>query len=149
VLRPDQIAAHDGLTLMRKVASGEIAQSPYYRFLDASLDAVGPGQATVRAKPRPDYRNPLGSVHGGYIATLLDMCMGCAVHTRLAARTTYATVEINLNYIRPVTCELGELSAHGNVIHLGRNIGVIEGKLTSTTGKLLATGRSTVAIVRH
>jgi uncharacterized protein (TIGR00369 family) len=149
VLSHDQIASNDGLTLMQKVVSGEIAQPPYYRFLGARLAAIEQGSATVRATPQPFYHNPFGNVHGGYIATLLDMCMGCAAHTGLEAATTYATVEINLNFIRPVMCDLGELAAHGKIVHLGRNIGVIEGAIVSSTGKLLAAGRSTVVIARH
>ena len=96
--------------------------------------------------PKPAYLNPLGSIHGGWIATLLDSCMACAVHTTVPAGQGYTTVEFKLNCVRPVMPDTGPLRAEGKVINAGRTIATSEGRLVDASGKLYAHGTETCLI---
>ena len=96
--------------------------------------------------PKKDFYNPLGSVHGGYAATLLDSCVGCAVHSTLPAQTGYTTVELKVNYIRPLTADTGPVRAEGKVVSVGRQIGIAEGRIHDAGGKLYAFATTTCLI---
>ena len=93
-----------------------------------------------------DHYNPLGSVHGGIAATLLDSVMGCCIHTTLKAGTGYTTVEIKVNYIRAMTDKTGQVRAEGKVINVGARIATSEGRLVDAAGKLLAHGTTTCLV---
>jgi uncharacterized protein (TIGR00369 family) len=101
---------------------------------------------TFGYKPVIDHYNPIGSVHGGIAATLLDSVMGCSIHTMLKAGTGYTTVEIKINYVRAMTDGTGEVRAEGKVINLGSRIATAEGRLTDASGKLLAHGTTTCLV---
>ena len=88
----------------------------------------------------------MGAIHGGYMATLLDSCMGCAVHSRLKAGQGYTTVELKVSYVRPLTKETGEVRAEGKIIHAGRQIATADGRLTDMRGRLLAHASTTCLI---
>ena len=90
--------------------------------------------------------NPIGSVHGGAAATLLDTVMGCAVHSLLAQGQSYATLEIKINYLRPITDALDQVIGEGRIINAGRRAAFAEGKITDANGKIYATGSTTCAI---
>lgn len=98
----------------------------------------------------PDRRhyNPLGSVHGGYAASLLDSCMGCAIHTRLQAGQGYTTTDLRISYLRALTDKVGPVRAEGRVVHLGRSTAVAEGRLYDVDDRLYAVG-STTCLVLH
>jgi len=96
--------------------------------------------------PKYEFYNPLGSVHGGYIAALLDSCMACAVHSTLEIGYNYATIEVKINYVRQITADTGEVHAEGKVIHLGKRIATAEGRLLDSAGKLYAHGTTTCLI---
>ena len=99
-----------------------------------------------QGRPRPEHYNPIGSVHGGWIATLLDSCVGCSVHSTLAAGKAYTTAELKVNFVRPVTTRVPLLRAEGRVIHVGSRMATAEGRLSGPDGKLYAHASTTCFI---
>ena len=95
-----------------------------------------------------EHYNPLGSVHGGYISTLLDSCMGCAVHTELGPGQGYTSLELKVNFVRRVSTETGSVRAEGKVIHVGGQVATAEGRLVDADGQLLAHGTTTCLVFR-
>jgi uncharacterized protein (TIGR00369 family) len=136
-----------GLQLLTAIMEGTLAEPPIQKTLDFRLVRVERGYTAFAGTPRVDYYNPLGSVHGGYIAALLDSCMACAVHSTLEAEHSYTTLEIKVNYVRPITSETGEVRAEGKVINSGRRIATAEGRLVDSGGKLYAHGTTTCLIL--
>ena len=109
----------------------------------AEVDA---GRATFQGEPQHAFYNPIGSVHGGWAATLLDSCMGCAVQSTLPAGQGYITVDIKVNLIRPLSHATGPVRAEGKVVNAGRTIAIAEGRLVGPDGRLYAHGTSTCLV---
>jgi uncharacterized protein (TIGR00369 family) len=109
---------------------------------------VSEGRVVFAGEPAEYHYNPLGTVHGGVMATLLDSALGCAVQSLLPAGTTYTTLELKVNYLRPVTVKTGPIYAEGKIIHLGGRIATAEARLTDAAGKLYAHGTTTCIILR-
>ncbi|MGL4306174.1 MAG: PaaI family thioesterase [Mycobacteriaceae bacterium] len=105
------------------------------------------GSACFSLLTRPDFSNPLGSVHGGICATLLDSVMGCAVHTTLGPMVGYSTLELKVNYIRSVPTDGRKLIATGTTIHLGRTTATAEGRVVNDEGKLIAHATTTCIVL--
>jgi len=117
--------------------------------LDFQLAEVGEGTAVFVGTPGQHAYNPIGMVHGGYAATLLDSACGCAVHTRLSARQTYTTLELKVAYHKTITDVTGELRSEGRVVSFGRRVAFSEAKLVDATGKLYASATSTLLIIEQ
>jgi uncharacterized protein (TIGR00369 family) len=96
----------------------------------------------------PVLYNPLGTVHGGVFATLLDSACGCAVHTMLPAGVFYTSLDLSVKFLRPVTVETGPITAEGSVVHLGRRTALAEGRITDAAGKVYVTGTSSCLLMR-
>ena len=109
-----------GLELLRMAIDGDIPQPPMARLMDIRLIEVDHGQAVFMGTPQEFHYNPLGSVHGGFGATLLDSAMGCAVHSTLMAGDTYTTLEFKVNFVRPLMHNTGTVHGIGHVVHAGR-----------------------------
>ncbi len=107
---------------------------------------LGDGVCRVELLPREYHTNPMGTMHGGVVATLLDTVLGCALLTQLAAGEGHTTATLEIKFLRPVTLTTGCIIAEGRVIHRGRTLGTTEAKLTDSDGKLLATATSTLAM---
>jgi uncharacterized protein (TIGR00369 family) len=122
---------------------GRLPPPPIAHHLGFALTEVEEGRALFTGTPDFRVYNPIGSVHGGYIATLLDSCMSCAVHTTVPAGFGYTTVEIKVNFVRAVTDKTGLVRAEGRVINTGKRIGTSEGRLIDAKGRLLAHGTAT------
>lgn len=135
-----------GLEFMHGIVSGKYPVPPIAETMDFTLDEVGPGLAVFSGEGKFAHYNPLGTVHGGWIATLLDSCMGCCVHTMLKPGQGYTSLEIKVNFVRPVLETSGRVRAEGRVIHVGRTTATAEGKLVDAGGKLLAHGTTTCII---
>jgi uncharacterized protein (TIGR00369 family) len=103
-----------------------------------TLTDVQAGRAVFECEPSEAHYNPIGSVHGGVISTLLDSALSCAVHSTLPAGTGYTTAELKVNFVRPVTTGCGRLRAEGRVIHAGSRLATAEARLTDPAGKLYA-----------
>ncbi len=136
-----------GLQLLTAIMDGVLPTPPIQQALDFRLVQVEPGRTAFRGIPKVEYYNPLGSVHGGYAAALLDSCMACAVHSTLEAGYSYATLEIKINYVRAITSDTGEVRAEGKVINSGKRIATAEGRLVDSAQTLYAHGTTTCLIL--
>ncbi len=146
-LSREAVATMTGLDLMRAMVGGTLPGAPIGRVMNMRGIAADPGTVTFEGSPGPEHYNPLGTVHGGYAATLLDSCMGCAVHTTLAAGMGYTSIDINISYVRAITTATGPVTARGEVINAGRRIATVRGTLTDAAGKILAHGTSSCLIM--
>lgn len=117
-------------------------------LLDMSVDELEVGRAVFGLTPRRAFANPLGTVHGGVLATLLDSAMSCAVHTTLPAGARYTTLEFKVNFVRPVGLDAGRLSCAGRTVHVGGRTATAEGAITDATGRLIAHGITTCLLFR-
>jgi uncharacterized protein (TIGR00369 family) len=128
-----------GMEMLQAVIDGTVGPPPIADLLGMSLLEVAEGRAVFAVDPAEWMYNPIGSVHGGIAATLLDSCMGCAIHTTLPAGVGYATSDLQIRYARGITLDTGRIVAEGTVVHAGRRLATAEGRLTAQdTGKLLA-----------
>ena len=141
------IASMSGLEVMQGIAAGELPPPPIAALLGMEVEEVGDGFATFTFEPDARMLNPIGSVHGGIAATLLDSCMGCAVHTTLAPGVGYTTAQLNLHYLRAMQPGMGLVRAVGTVLHRGRRQSTAEARLFDATGRLLAHGTTTCLIL--
>jgi uncharacterized protein (TIGR00369 family) len=142
----EQVAQLSGLEMLRAMLRGELPRPPISRTLDFTLMHVEPGAALFQGRPGLAHYNPLGSVHGGWFATLLDSAMGCAVQTTVAAGRAYTTMELKVNLVRALFAEVGAVRAEGRVIHAGRQSATAEARLVGPDGKLYAHGTTTCLV---
>jgi uncharacterized protein (TIGR00369 family) len=140
--------AMSGIEYLRAVLAGELPPPPVAALIDMGITEVGEGRVVFTAVPAEYHYNPLGTVHGGIISTLLDSSLGCAVQTLLSAGTSYTTLELKVNYVRPVTSKSGTLYSEGKVIHMGGRIATAEARLTDASGKLYAHATTTCIVLR-
>jgi uncharacterized protein (TIGR00369 family) len=136
-----------GLQLLTAIMEGTLPAPPIQKTLDFRPVEIARGHTAFLGNPKFEYYNPLGTVHGGYTAALLDSCMACAVHSTLEAGFSYATIEIKINYVRAITSDTGEVRAEGKVINSGKRIATAEGRLLDSAGKLYAHGTTTCLIL--
>ena len=123
---------------------GEVAPPAVAGLVGFRIVEVEPGRVVFAGEADGRYLNPVGTIHGGWVATLLDSCMTCAVHSTLPAGQACTTVELKINFVRPLSEATGTVRAEGKVIHGGKTISTAEGKLTDAKGTLLAHGSTTV-----
>ena len=135
-----------GLELMRAIIEGRLPQAPMAGTLDFALAEAAEGEVTFVGHPAAPHYNPLGSVHGGYAATLLDSCMSCAVQTTLEQGFGYTTLEFRVHLVRAITAESGPIRATGKVVHPGKRAATAEGRILDAGGRLLAHGTTTCLI---
>jgi uncharacterized protein (TIGR00369 family) len=130
-----------GLEIMERVMDGRFPPPPIARLMGFAIAEIGEGRAVFAAEPAEWMLNPIGSVHGGIAATLLDSCMGCAIHTTLAAGIGYTTTDLQVRYVRGMMPTTGRVLAEGTVVHSGRRQATAEGRIiVEATGKLIAHG---------
>ena len=137
-----------GVELLQLVIDGTLPRPPMASLMDIQLVEASKGRAVFRGTPKEFHYNPLGTVHGGYGATLLDSAMGCAVHSTLDAGDTYTTLEFKINFLRALTVDTGEVQGIGIVVHAGRTTAIAEGKIVDEGGKLYAFATTTCQITR-
>jgi uncharacterized protein (TIGR00369 family) len=142
----EQVRALDGLDLFKGLMGGRFPAPPIAKVLGFQVAEVERGRVVFTYTPVFDHYNPLGTVHGGVAATLLDGVMGCCVHTTLKAGIGYTTVEIKVNYVRAMTDKTGPVRVEGKLIHVGSRIATAEGRLHDNEGRLLAHGTTTCLI---
>src|SRR5205823_1752964 len=135
-----------GLDYLRLLQSGELPPPPISRLLGFRLAEVSEGRAVFECEPGEQHYNPIGVVHGGLAATLLDSAMGCAIQTTLPAGAGYTTLEIKVNFVRAITARTGLVKAAAAVIHAGRSTATADGRLEDSAGKLLAHATTTCLI---
>jgi uncharacterized protein (TIGR00369 family) len=137
-----------GLELLRAMARGDLPSPPFAEVLGVRLVSVDPSVAVFEFEPAEFMYNPLGCVHGGIVTTLLDSAMGCAFHTTLPAGASYTTLELKVNFLRPVTEGNGPMRAEGRVVHAGGTVATSEARLVDRDGQLFAHGTSTLMALR-
>lgn len=147
VARPEQIAGKTGLEQMQALLQGEIPFAAIARTLDFLMIEVGDGLATFQGTPGPQHFNPMGTVHGGWFATLLDSALGCAVHTRMPPGRAYTTAELSVNIVRALTPKVQRVRAIGRVIHCGRQLATAEAQLVGPDGTLYAHATTTCLVL--
>ncbi|MBU8977529.1 PaaI family thioesterase [Lysobacter sp. MMG2] len=141
----DVAAGQDGLSQLRAlIASGR--KPGILKSLDFDFIEVEPGLAVFAGTPGDHAYNPIGMVHGGYAATLLDSACGCAVHSRLSAQQAYTTLELKIAYHKAITRETGPLRAEGRVMSIGRRAAFAEARLIDGEGRLHASATSTLLV---
>jgi uncharacterized protein (TIGR00369 family) len=119
---------------------------PIADTLDFNLVEVEKGRAVFEGVPGPHALNPIGSVHGGYAATLLDSACGCAVHSQLSADQGYTTVELKIAYHRPIMADTGPVRAEARTITIGKRVAFTEGRITDAEGRVYASATSTLLV---
>ena len=146
VARPEQVAGLSGLQLMQKMLAGELPTPHIADTLDFCMVEVAAGRAVFQGAPQLKHYNPLGTVHGGWYATLLDSALGCAVHTSVPAGYSYTTAELGVNIVRAASAKTGPLRAIGQVIHSGRQLATAEARIVGPDGKLYAHATTTCLV---
>ncbi|RZL64700.1 MAG: PaaI family thioesterase [Variovorax sp.] len=143
---PAQIAGKSGLEVMQAMLNGEIPFAAIAKTLDFSLIEVAPGRAVFQGTPLARHLNPLGTIHGGWVATLLDSALGCTIHTMMPPGRGYTTAELGVNYVKGLTPKVQRVRAEGKVIHCGRQLATAEARLFSADGTLFAHATTTCLV---
>ena len=146
VATPSQVAGLSGLELFEAMFAGRVPAPPIGLTLDFIPVEVAFGRAVFQGRPGLGHYNPLGTVHGGWIATLLDSCVGCAVHSTLPVGKAYTTAELKVNFVRALTTKTPLVRAIGTTIHVGGRMATAEGRLMGSDGKLYAHASTTCFI---
>src|SRR5262245_48378814 len=143
---PDEIKARSGLEFLSDMVAGKVPQPPISEVLGFHLVEVKEGFACFEGLPEQRHYNPIGTVHGGLAATLLDSALGCAIFSTLAKGEAWTTLELKLNMVRPITADTGPIRAEGRLIHRGRTVATSDGTVKDRAGKLYAHATTTCMI---
>lgn len=146
VVSPEQLKSHDGLGFLKAIIGGTLPQPPISELLGFHLVEAEDGRAVFEGLPEFRHYNPIGTVHGGFAATLLDSALGCAIFSTLATGDTWTTLELKLNFVRPLTKDTGPVRAEGRIVHRGRTVATSEGDVKDHAGKLYAHATTTTMI---
>jgi uncharacterized protein (TIGR00369 family) len=141
-----QVSGRTGMGVFQAIFAGELPRPPIGDTLDFIPIHIEPGVAVFQGRPNIRHYNPLGVVHGGWFATLLDSAVGCAVHSALPVGKAYTTLELKTNFVRLLTDAVPLVRAEGKLIHLGRQVATAEGRLVGPDGKLYAHASTTCLI---
>src|SRR5215207_7101007 len=146
VVPMDQIMARSGLEFLTAMVEGKLPQAPMCATLGFYLAEASDGYARFDGVPEFRHYNPIGTVHGGFAATLLDSALGCAIFSTMAKGEAWTTLELKLNMVRPITADTGLIRAEGRIIHRGRTVATSEGTLKDKVGKLYAHATTTCMV---
>jgi uncharacterized protein (TIGR00369 family) len=149
IAEPGQLAGLSGMDFFAAMRAGKLPPAPIGDTMDFVAIRIEHGSVIFQGQPMRKHYNPLGTVHGGWFATLLDTAVGCAVHSTLAAGRGYTTLELKVNIVRALTDRVPLVRAYGKVIHLGRQTATAEGKIVGPDGKLYAHATTTCLIFDH
>ncbi|MEU5554179.1 PaaI family thioesterase [Micromonospora sp. NPDC047793] len=146
-LNADQVGRRSGLELLRAMIAGELAAPPVMHLIDMSRMEAEEGRVVVELEPQEFHYNPLGTVHGGVLSTLLDTAAACAVHTTLPVGMGYTSLDLNVKFLRPVTVRSGTLRCEGTVLQRGRRTALAEARLTDGRSRLVAHATSSCLLL--
>jgi uncharacterized protein (TIGR00369 family) len=141
-----QVAGKTGLELMQAMLRGEVPYPTISVTMDFALISVSPGEAIFQGTPNAQHLNPMGTVHGGWYATLLDSAVGCAVHTMMPPGRGYTTAELSVNLVRGALPGKEPLRVIGKVLHCGKQLATAEGRIVDAAGKLYAHATTTCLV---
>jgi len=147
VVTREVLVAEDGLSFLRGMIEGRHPGPPFADTMDFDLVEAEEGRVVFTGKPSARFFNPLGTIHGGWTATILDSAMACAAHSTLKAGEGYTTLEMKLNYVRAVMPQSGVVRCEGKLIHRGGTVITSEGRLSDERGRLLAHGTETCLVL--
>ena len=137
-----------GIDVLRALAAGELPAPPILATLGFELESVEPGRVVFAVDPAEYHYNPIGSMHGGVYATVLDSATGCAVHSLLPAGVGYTSLDLSVKFLRAVVVATGRIRCVGTVTHLGGRMALAEARLTDGRDRLLATATSSILLIR-
>ena len=140
------MAHRSGLEILRAMGTGEIPPPPVMHTLGMSGVEVNDGLIVFRLQPQEFHYNPLGTMHGGVLATLLDSATGCAVHTTLPAGMAYTSLDLTVKFLRPVTIRSGMLRCEGTLLSRGSRIALAQAQVFDAADKLVAHATSSCLI---
>lgn len=146
VVSPEILKSYDGLGFLNAIAAGTLPQPPIAALMGFHLVEAESGRAVFEGVPELRHYNPIGSVHAGFAATLLDSALGCAIFSTLHKGDAWTTLELKLNLVRGLTKDTGPVRAEGRIIHRGRTVATSEGDLKDSAGKLYAHATTTCMI---
>lgn len=149
IVPPDKQRMMSGLEFVHGLVEGTLPVNMIAQTLGYDVTEAESGRVVVAAEPKYIHLNPWGTVHGGLAATMLDSCMGLAIHSTLERGFGSTTLEFKISFIRPITPETGPIKAEGTVINRGRRVGTAQGHVTDASGRLLVHGTTTCLIFEH
>jgi uncharacterized protein (TIGR00369 family) len=140
------LTQRSGLEILQAMSAGELPPPPVFQLIDASALHAAEGSVTVTLDPQEFHYNPIGTVHGGVISTLLDTAAACSVQSTLPAGVGYTSMDLNVKFLRPVTVDSGTLTCTGSILQRGRRTALAEARLTDGQGRLVAHATSSCLI---
>ena len=146
VTPPEIMASMAGIDFVRAAFDGRLPAPPIMQIIEPFDSTAEPGVVVMHSIPGFQHYNPIGSVHGGYAATLLDSVMGLAVHSMLPPGTGYTTLEFKISFIRGMTQDTGLVRSEGRTLNVGRRAATAEARLTDAKGRLLAHATTTCLV---
>lgn len=147
VAKPEQVAGLTGLQMMQAMLRGDIPYAAIAKTLDFMIIEVDPGRAVFQGAPGPTHLNPMGGIHGGWYATMLDSALGCAIHTMMPVGRGYTTAELSVNLVKAINpAKTPRVRAIGTVIHCGRQLATAEARIVGPDGTLYAHGTTTCLV---
>src|SRR5712671_1360987 len=146
VTPPDIMASMPGVEFVRAIFSGKLPAPPIMQTVEPFDSTAEPGVVVFHSIPAFRHYNPIGSVHGGYAATLLDSAMGLAVHSMLPPGTGYTTLEFKISFVRGMTKDTGVVRSEGRILNVGRRTATAEARITDANGRLLAHATTTCLV---
>ena len=139
-------AGASGLEFLRALQSGALPPPPMALLMNLQILECEKGRVVFAGTPGPEHSNPHATIHGGYAATLFDTALGCAVQSMLERGTAYTTLELHVNFVRPITRDTGRLRCEAVVLHGGKRVATAEAKMTDPNGRLMAHATTTCLI---
>jgi uncharacterized protein (TIGR00369 family) len=146
VVPPDVLKSYDGLGFLKAIINRTVPNPPISELLGFHLVEVEEGRAVFEGTPEFRHYNPIGTVHAGFAATLLDSALGCAIFSTIGKGDTWTTLELKFNLVRPMSKDTGPVRAEGRIVHRGRTVATAEGDLKDRAGKLYAHATTTCMI---
>lgn len=143
VVPREVLRSESGIDFLRGLRDGRHPVPPLVHLLGMAITEVDDGRVVFTGEPRAEHYNPFGTVHGGFAATILDSCLGCAVHSKLEAGRGFTTLELKVNLVRALTDQVGPVRAEGRILHFGRQTATAEGDLRDAAGRLYAHASTT------
>jgi uncharacterized protein (TIGR00369 family) len=143
-----RVGRETGLALLQAMRDGDLPAPPILSTVGFELDEVEEGRVVFALEPGEHHYNPIGSVHGGVYATVLDSACGCAVHSTLPAGARYTSLDLSVKFLRGLDVAVGPVRCEGRVLHSGRRTALAEARLTDAAGRLYAHATSTCLVLR-
>jgi len=146
VVSVEKLASMTGLDFVRAIFSRRLPEPPIMQTVEPFDCSADPGTVVIHSVPGLRHYNPIGSVHGGYAAILLDSAMGLAVQTTLPAGTGYTTLEFKISFVRGMSEASGTIRTEGRVLNAGRRVATAEARITDAKGRLIAHATTTCLV---